>query len=75
MNCLSFAEGYNHFMTTRCVYWQADDMWLGYLEEFPDYWTQGTSFDDLRKHLKDLFSELSSGAIPHVRRVAELELG
>ena len=25
----------------KYIYWQDDDMWLGYLEEFPDYWTQG----------------------------------
>jgi predicted RNase H-like HicB family nuclease len=50
-------------------------MWLGYLEEFPDYWTQGTSIEDLEEHLKDLHSELTSGAIPNVRRVAELEVG
>ena len=62
-------------MIARYVYWQADDMWLGYLEEFPDYWTQGTSIDDLRDHLKDLHQELFSGAIPNVRRVAELEVG
>ena len=62
-------------MTTRYVYWQVDDKWLGYLEEYPDYRTQGTTFDDLREHLKDLHSELSSGTIPNVRRVAELELG
>ena len=50
-------------------------MWLGYLEEFPDYWTQGASLKDLQKHLKDLYHDLASGAIPNVRRIAELELG
>jgi hypothetical protein len=61
-------------MTIRYVYWQEDGAWLGYLEEFPDYWTQGTSFEDLQEHLKDLHSELASGAIPYVRRVAELRI-
>ena len=41
-------------MTVRYAYWQVDDMWLGYLEEFPEYWTQGTSIEDLQEHLKDL---------------------
>ena len=61
-------------MAIRYVYWQEDDMWLGYLEEFPDYWTQGSSLNDLQDHLKDLYHDLTSGAIPNVRRVAELEL-
>ncbi len=30
-------------MTVRYVYWQEDDHWLGYLEEFSEYWTQGES--------------------------------
>jgi predicted RNase H-like HicB family nuclease len=28
---------------TRYIYWQDEDMWLGYLEEYSDYWTQGES--------------------------------
>ena len=55
-------------------YWQDGDAWLGYLEEFPDYWTQGETKDELEEHLRDLFFELTSGNIPSVRRVAELEL-
>jgi hypothetical protein len=27
-------------MKKKYVYWQDDDMWLGYLEEYPDYWKQ-----------------------------------
>ena len=62
-------------MIVRYVYWQEDDMWLGYLEAFPDYWTQGEALEDLHEHLKDLHNDLTSGAVPNVRRVAELEVG
>ena len=62
-------------MTVRYVYWQEDDHWLGYLEEFPDYWTQGETVDDLKEHLRDLFEDLSQDRIPEVRRTAELEVG
>ncbi|HEY2414466.1 MAG TPA: type II toxin-antitoxin system HicB family antitoxin [Pirellulaceae bacterium] len=58
--------------TVKYVYWQEDNAWLGYLEEYPDYWTQGDSLDDLLAHLKDLFFDLTSGQIPGVRRVGEL---
>ncbi len=60
--------------TKRYVYWQEDDMWIGYFEEYPDYWTQGKSLEELKENLKDLYKELSSGVIPCVRRVAELEV-
>ncbi len=46
----------------------------GYLEEFPDYLTQGESLEDLQEHLRDLYRDLASGEIPAVRRVAELEV-
>jgi len=48
------------------------DAWLGYLEEYPDYWTQGDSLNDLIEHLKDLFLDLSGGQIPGARKVGEL---
>ncbi len=60
--------------TARYIYWQDGDHWLGYFEEYPDYRTQGESFEDLQLHLKDLFRDLTSGEIPGVRRVGELSL-
>ena len=44
------------------------------MEEYPDYMTQGESLEELKENLKDLYRELSSGEIPCVRRVAELEV-
>jgi hypothetical protein len=58
----------------KFTYWQDGEMWLGYLEDYPDYWTQGESETDLRENLLDLYKDLSSGAIPNVRKVAELEI-
>jgi predicted RNase H-like HicB family nuclease len=56
------------------IYWQEDDMWIGYLEEYPDYWTQGETEDELQDNLIDIYRELTSGTIPNVRRIAELEV-
>ncbi len=60
--------------TIRYIYWQDGDMWLGYLEEFPDYMTQGATQEELQENLKDIYEELTSGRIPGVRRVAELQV-
>jgi predicted RNase H-like HicB family nuclease len=60
--------------TARYVYWQDEDMWLGYLEEYPDYWTQGATVEELEENLRDVYQELTSGSIPHVRRSAELKI-
>lgn len=56
------------------TFWEEDGQFLGYLNEFPDYWTQGETLEDLKDHLLDLHKELSSGAIPGVRKVAKLEV-
>jgi len=58
----------------RYIYWQDGNMWLGYLEEFPDYMSQGESIEELQENLKDIYQELTSGNIPGVRKVAELQL-
>jgi predicted RNase H-like HicB family nuclease len=58
----------------RYLYWQDEDMWLGYLEDYPDYMTQGRSVEELQENLKDLYDDLNGGHIPGVRRVAELQL-
>jgi predicted RNase H-like HicB family nuclease len=58
----------------RYIYWQDGEMWLGHLEEFPDYMTQGETLEELQENLKDLYDDLTSGQIPNVRRVAELEI-
>ena len=50
----------------KYIYWQDDNMWLGYLEEYPDYMTQGQAFEELAENLWDVYNELSSGNIPCV---------
>ena len=58
----------------KFIYWQEEDMWIGYLEEFPDYWTQGETLEELKENLKELWKDLTCGAIPYVRRMDELEV-
>jgi hypothetical protein len=59
---------------TGFTYWQVGNDWIGYLDEFPDYQTQGSSLEDLKAHLADLHKDLTSGVIPNVHRHAQLEL-
>ena len=58
--------------TIKYVHWQEDGVWLGYLQDYPDYWTQGESLDDLLAHLRDLYLDMTSGEIPGIRKVDEL---
>ena len=60
--------------TIKYVYWKDQGMWLGYLQEYPDYMTQAESLGELQENLKDLYKDLTSGEIPGVRKVAELSI-
>ena len=60
--------------TTKFIHWEDQGMWIGYLEEFPDYMSQGETLEELKENLKDIHAELTSGEIPCVRHVAELKL-
>jgi predicted RNase H-like HicB family nuclease len=61
-------------MKISYIYWKDDKFWLGYFEEYPDYMTQGTTLDELKANLKDLFTDLTSGKIPLVRKKGQLEV-
>ena len=58
----------------KYIYWQDGPMFLGYLDEYPDYWTQGETMGELKEHLIDIYNELTGGAIPCVRKAAELQV-
>ena len=58
--------------TAKIVYWEEDGSWIGYLQEFPDYWTQGDTLGDLESHLRDLYTDLTSDELPGIRRVADI---
>jgi predicted RNase H-like HicB family nuclease len=69
------ATRYNEFMETkRFIYYEEDGVFVGWLEEYPDYRTQGETLDELRENLLDLFKDLTSGEIPSVRKVGELSI-
>jgi predicted RNase H-like HicB family nuclease len=45
---------------------------LGYLQDYPDYWTQGETLEDLKEHLHDLYADLTSGELAGIRKVDSL---
>lgn len=60
---------------TGFVYYQEDGLWVGWLEDYPDYRSQGATLDDLKQALREIYEELTSGDIPHVRKRGELVVG
>ncbi len=58
----------------KYVYYLEDEYYIGFLEEFPDYQTQGENIEELKQNLTEIHKELTSGEIPHVYHVDELVL-
>ncbi|HEX3527583.1 MAG TPA: type II toxin-antitoxin system HicB family antitoxin [Thermoanaerobaculia bacterium] len=37
----------------KFVHWKEQDFWLGYLQDYPDYMTQGETLEELKENLQD----------------------
>jgi len=63
-------------MKSRITYWrEPDGNYLGYLNEYPDHWTQGDDLEDLKEHLRDLYKEFRKDDFPGIKKVGEIEVG
>ncbi len=60
--------------TVQYTFWQDDEFFIGYLNDYPDYETQGYSKDELMQNLKSLLKDIESKEIPFIRKVEELAL-
>jgi predicted RNase H-like HicB family nuclease len=56
----------------RYVFWQDYGVWLGHLEDYPDYMTQGATHEELQENLRDICADILGGLVPHIRQVGEL---
>ncbi len=45
--------------TVKIIVREEGGAWLGYLQDYPDYWTQGETLDDLKEHLTDLYHDVT----------------
>ncbi len=58
--------------TVEYTYWRDGDTFLGFLNDHPDYWTQGETKQELIENLKEIFVDIVSGEVPFIRTVEEL---
>jgi predicted RNase H-like HicB family nuclease len=69
-------RGCNHgsagMKTLKFTYWKDGNYYLGFLNDYPDYATQGMSKEELVSNLKDLLVDLESGEVSYVRKVEDL---
>lgn len=61
-------------MNTKDIYTyrtEEDGKYLGHLNEYPDHWTQGDDFNDLKEHLLGLYQLFSAEQIIEIKKVDE----
>lgn len=58
--------------TMRYTFWKDGDFYLGFLNDYPDYCSQGMSKEELVDNLKDLLKDIESEEILYIRKVEEL---
>jgi hypothetical protein len=61
-------------MELTYTYWQDGGWFVGFLNEFPDYETQGKTLNELESMLMSLYEDIASGGIPFIRRQGVLRL-
>ena len=60
--------------TVRYTFWKDGDFYIGFLNDYPDYETQGFSKEELIENLKDLLKDIESEEIPFIKKVEELTI-
>lgn len=58
--------------TVEYTYWKDGNFYLGFLNDYPDYLTQGETKQQLQDNLLDLLKDLESEQIPYGRKVEML---
>jgi hypothetical protein len=69
----TFASHGGHLMKKiSFTYWRDGKFYIGFLNQYPDYQTQGTTKSELTENLKDLLKDIESREVPYIRKVEEL---
>ncbi|MEO6051435.1 MAG: type II toxin-antitoxin system HicB family antitoxin [Pyrinomonadaceae bacterium] len=56
------------------TFWKDGEFYIGHLNDYPDYESQGYSKEELIENLTDLLADLQSDNVPYLRKVEELVL-
>jgi predicted RNase H-like HicB family nuclease len=56
----------------KFTFWKDGEFYLGFLNDYPDYETQGMTKEELVENLKALLEDVESGEISYIRNVEEM---
>ena len=58
--------------TIKITSWKDNDFYVGYLNDYPDYRSQGYSKEELVENLKELLQDIESDEVPYIRIIEEM---
>lgn len=68
MNPVESHDTYQPIATTFTYWRESDGRFLGYLNTYPDHWTQGDDLEALKEQLLDLYREFAKDDLPGIRK-------
>lgn len=60
--------------TIKYTFWQDEEFFIGFLNDYPDYETQGYSKEELLENLKSMLEDIESEGISFIRKVEEFAI-
>ncbi len=61
-------------MKISIIYKEEDGWYIGHVQEYPDYESQGKTLDELKKNLIEIYNDIKKGLVPDVKPSKVLEL-
>ena len=61
-------------MKISIVYKEEGGWFVGHVKEYPDYESQGETFDELKKKLLDIYEDITKGLVPDAKPSSFLEV-
>jgi predicted RNase H-like HicB family nuclease len=61
-------------MKINIVYRKENDWFVGHIQEYPDYESQGKTMDELKENLLDIYDDIQNGLVPDAEAFQLLEV-
>ena len=61
-------------MKLNIVYKKEKTWFIGHIQEFPDYESQGKTIDELKENLIDIYNDIQKGLVPDAEPFNLLEV-
>ena len=59
-------------MKIEFTHWKDGGFYIGFINQYPEYETQGETLEGLKEHLADLWKDLETDSVPYSRKVGQL---